>query len=224
MSTSWEGAKRAQNRQLKIAFGLFLATCLLFGWKYIVSARSAPQIIERAPLSRPRVVMFDISHEPLEVQTDKVDPIPLANAALYRGLTRERRWDLMSLQARNALLDPAWTTAPTTLEEAVELGRETGADWAIQGKLKRGDDFYRISFKLIALTPKQWQKDQQDLAKDALLEETQPTQEEGVLTEEEVPDDSIMLSADTEMSKDKTEEADVAYDLIKPSKNGNPKI
>ena len=151
-----------------------------------MSARSAPQVIERAPLSRPRVVMFDISHEALKLPADQTSPVQLANEALYRGLTQEKRWDLMSIQARDALLDPAWTTAPTTLEEALELGRETGADWAIQGKLKQGDDFYRISFKLIALTPKQWRNQPEDEL-NSILPEASPVEEKARMELQSTP-------------------------------------
>ena len=173
MST-WERAKRAQSRQLFWAFGLFAVTCALLSWRYIVTASSAPQVVTRAPLSRPKVVMFDVSVEALsqpQVQAlsqpkspdvKELAPTPLVNDALYQSLTSEKRWDVISIDERNALLDPAWTKAPATLTEALELGRETGADWALQAQVQPKDDFYRISFTLIALTPDLWEPSEEE--------------------------------------------------------------
>ena len=76
---------------------------------------------------------------------------------LQRNLMGQSRFEYIDTQMRSTLLDPAWSPAPSNLEEALELGRELGVDWAIQGKIKRlGSNSYRINLYLIALSSSLW--------------------------------------------------------------------
>ena len=70
---------------------------------------------------------------------------------LSKGLVGQDRFRYLTTEERSLLLNPSWSQAPSTLEEALELGRELGVDWVIQGVLRRvGSESYRINLYLIA--------------------------------------------------------------------------
>lgn len=139
-----------------VVLGVGLMVLSLFGWRHIVSARSISQITESpidASAPQPRIVVFNLNHDTVELPTGHVKFIDDVNEGLYQGLLSSKRCDLITRDERATLLNPAWTTAPSTPEEALELGRETGADWAIQSSMTRGSSFYQLKFKLLALKP-----------------------------------------------------------------------
>lgn len=117
-----------------------LALCLLF---FHLSADA-----------KPSVVFFDLAI-PDEVEDARLTPQvrEVALTALLRGVQHETNWRTLGMIDRETLLDPAWTRAPSSLEEAIELGRELGVDWAVQAKLDLVTSAFRVTLKLIALSP-----------------------------------------------------------------------
>ena len=98
--------------------------------------------------------------------------LEFANQSLSRGLVemskRDPLFQYIDKSARQTLLDPIWNNAPSTIEEALELGRELGVDWAIQGHLKQiGPKTYRIQLYILALTPSLWQNQKKQNSRQA---------------------------------------------------------
>ena len=46
----------------------------------------------------------------------------------YVAVLLDKKFNLISPETRQILLDPAWNTAPTSLEESLEIGLEMGVD------------------------------------------------------------------------------------------------
>ena len=66
--------------------------------------------------------------------------LEFANQVMRQGLrsrlSNQTRFRFIETHIRQQLLDPAWNQSPETIEEALELGRELGTDWVIQGRFK----------------------------------------------------------------------------------------
>ena len=87
--------------------------------------------------------------------------LEFANQVMRKGLrsrlSNQTRFRFIETHIRQQLLDPAWNQSPSTIEEALELGRELGTDWVIQGRFKEiGRQTYRITLYLLAVSPDIW--------------------------------------------------------------------
>ena len=87
--------------------------------------------------------------------------LAFANQTMRQGLrvelSNQTRFKFIETPIRQQLLDPAWSQSPSSIEEALELGRELGVDWVIQGRFKEiGPDTFRVTLYLLALTPNLW--------------------------------------------------------------------
>ena len=130
------------NRFIRCIFFTVLVILISTGWT-------------RGVFARPHVVVFDLASEESPEADGKITAEfkLVALSALHRGIEQYQEWEILSTAERGRLLDPIWTMAPISMEEALELGRETGADWAVQSHLELVGDVFRVSLKLLALSP-----------------------------------------------------------------------
>ena len=142
------GYGSARSEQIKIAFfDLHLEESAKQNWQASHSKNSTQK---KTKVNRSK-----------STQRSLQDITKYSNQKIYEGLqarlAKQQRYKLISEQSRQSLLDPAWNIAPNSLEEGLEIGRELGVDWVIQGKLKNiGERSFKINFSLIALSPQQW--------------------------------------------------------------------
>lgn len=140
---SFIGLSQAKSESISIAFfDLHFEASTKQNWQ--------PKVVKKKKGERSKLTKLSLQ-----------EIIKESNQKMYDGLrsrlTRQKRFNLVSPETRQVLLDPAWNTAPTSLEESLEIGREMGVDWIIQGDFKEiGERSFKISLYLLALSPQQW--------------------------------------------------------------------